>query len=80
MMNFVWCRKNKVKSSRISFPNKNIFSFISILGDLYAEFKEADIHFPPTYKFELRADGDVYAKHRTPSYTVSEISVKINEK
>ncbi|UJR25818.1 hypothetical protein I4U23_007168 [Adineta vaga] len=36
--------------------------------DLYTHFKEADIDFPPTYKYDLRYD-DTYAKHRTPSYT-----------
>ncbi|CAF2312683.1 unnamed protein product [Rotaria sp. Silwood2] len=36
---------------------------------LYASFKEADIDFAPTYKFDLRFDNDTYAKHRTPSYT-----------
>ncbi|CAF3819836.1 unnamed protein product [Rotaria sordida] len=39
-------------------------------NDLYANFKEADIDFAPTYKFDLRYDDDTYAKHRTPSYTV----------
>ncbi|CAF0803144.1 unnamed protein product [Rotaria sordida] len=38
-------------------------------NDLYANFKEADIDFAPTYKFDLRYDDDTYAKHRTPSYT-----------
>lgn len=46
------------------------FHVSSVSGDLYSEFKEADIHFPPTYKYDLRAAVDVYAKHRTPSYTV----------
>ncbi|CAF0974246.1 unnamed protein product [Adineta steineri] len=36
--------------------------------DIYSKFKEADINFPPTYKYDLRFD-DTYAKHRTPSYT-----------
>ena len=48
------------------------------LGDPYGEFKEAEIKFPPTYKFDLRTDDDVYAKHRTPSYTVSDAST-LNE-
>ncbi|CAM4756399.1 unnamed protein product [Rotaria magnacalcarata] len=36
---------------------------------IYAAFKEADIEFPPTYKYDLRYDDDIYAKQRTPSYT-----------
>jgi hypothetical protein len=50
------------------------------LGDVYSNFKEADITFPPTYKFDLR-DVDTYAKHRIPSYTVRmcfRILTKIN--
>lgn len=39
------------------------------IDDGYANFKEADITFAPTYKFDLRS-GDTYANHRTPSYTV----------
>ena len=38
--------------------------------DLIAEFKEAPIEFAPTYKFDLSSGDDVYAKHRTPAYTV----------
>lgn len=38
--------------------------------ELYSEFKEAPINFPPTYKFDLRSNGDTYAKHRVPAYTV----------
>lgn len=40
------------------------------LDEMYTNFKEAPIDFPPTYKYDLRCD-DAYAKHRTPSYTVS---------
>jgi hypothetical protein len=49
------------------------------LDDSFAEFKEAEIKFPPTYKFDLRTDDDVYAKHRTPSYTVSDAAVSLND-
>ncbi|UJR23090.1 hypothetical protein I4U23_026113 [Adineta vaga] len=38
-------------------------------GSIYSDFKEENIDFPPTYKFDLRAENDTYAKHRTPSYT-----------
>ena len=38
-------------------------------GDAYSNFKEADIHFPPTYKYDLRQEN-TYTKHRIPSYTV----------
>jgi len=45
--------------------------FISyFIGEPYADFKEADINFAPTYKFNLRSNGDTYNKNRTPSYTV----------
>jgi hypothetical protein len=50
------------------------------IGDAYADFKEADIEFPPTYKYDLRFDN-TYAKHRTPSYTVQiifRILIEIN--
>ncbi|CAF3428368.1 unnamed protein product [Rotaria socialis] len=38
-------------------------------GDRYFGFKEAEITFPPTYKFDLHCHDDTYAKNRTPSYT-----------
>ncbi|CAF2877460.1 unnamed protein product [Rotaria sp. Silwood2] len=38
-------------------------------GDRYCDFKEANIDFPPTYKFNLRSNDDTYAKNRIPSYT-----------
>ncbi|CAF0841743.1 unnamed protein product [Rotaria sordida] len=38
-------------------------------GDRYCDFKEANIDFPPTYKFDLRCNDDTYVKNRTPSYT-----------
>lgn len=49
------------------------------LGDPYGDFKEADITFPPTYKFDLRYEN-TYAKHRTPSYTVKKIYSLIERK
>ena len=67
-MNSVQCRRNRVKCLMLLQ-----IDHLPVSGDLYAEFKEADIHFPPTYKFDLRVDEDVYAKHRTPSYTVREV-------
>ncbi|CAF0946703.1 unnamed protein product [Rotaria sp. Silwood1] len=35
----------------------------------HCQFKEANIDFPPTYKFDLRSFNDIYTKNRTPSYT-----------
>ena len=56
--------------NRICFNKlKNYFIYFYV-DDLYGDFKEAAITFSPTYKFDLRGDGDTYAKHRTPSYTV----------
>ena len=46
-----------------------LFIFSHVLDELYTNFKEATIDFPPTYKYDLRCN-DGYAKHRTPSYTV----------
>ena len=50
----------------ISFPRALSF----VLDEPYTEFKEGAIDFAPTYKFDLNSNGDTYAKHRTPSYTV----------
>ncbi len=44
--------------------------FVLSVDDLYSEFKEAVINFPPTYNIELRSNGDTYDKHRIPAYTV----------
>jgi hypothetical protein len=49
---------------------KDEFRTIDKKPDPYVGFKEAEISFPPTYKFDLRSTNDIYAKHRTPSYTV----------
>ena len=38
------------------------------LDHAFAEFEEAEIDFPPTYKFE--AGGKSYSPSRIPSYTV----------
>uniref|UniRef100_A0A803JNW7 Inositol polyphosphate-related phosphatase domain-containing protein n=1 Tax=Xenopus tropicalis TaxID=8364 RepID=A0A803JNW7_XENTR len=39
-------------------------------GTLFRGFKEADIHFFPTYKFDIGSDVyDTSGKQRTPSYT-----------
>jgi hypothetical protein len=62
---------NQKKVNQIFFFFFRIFvSFCYSLDDPYAEFKEAAIDFAPTYKFDLHFNGDTYAKHRTPSYTV----------
>ena len=48
-----------------------LIDFLSLrIGHPYADFKEAKIEFPPTYKFDSSSDTETYAKHRTPSYTV----------
>lgn len=53
------------------YSSSNLFHWIFFpLDELYCEFKEAPITFPPTYKFDLRSNGDTYVKHRVPSYTV----------
>lgn len=52
-------------------------TLFAALDDAYASFKEADIAFPPTYKYDLRSD-DAYAKHRVPAYTVSQLPSQLN--
>lgn len=67
------CKENKYREIlahdefRLAQANQN---------DPCSSFKEAEIDFAPTYKFDLRYDNDVYAKHRTPSYTVRNILTK----
>jgi len=64
-------RLHKTKLVKTSSKQKIEISFIyCYIGGLYGDFKEASIEFPPTYKLDLRAADDTYAKHRTPSYTV----------
>ncbi|XP_044185993.1 phosphatidylinositol polyphosphate 5-phosphatase type IV [Thunnus albacares] len=39
-------------------------------GSIFKGFQEAQIHFPPTYKFDIGCDiYDTTSKQRTPSYT-----------
>lgn len=41
-------------------------------GSIFKGFQEADIHFLPSYKFDVGKDSyDTSSKQRTPSYTVS---------
>lgn len=41
-------------------------------GSIFKGFQEADIHFLPSYKFDIGKDSyDTSSKQRTPSYTVS---------
>lgn len=41
-------------------------------GSIFKGFQEPDIHFLPSYKFDLGKDSyDTSSKQRTPSYTVS---------
>jgi hypothetical protein len=61
--------KRKLVKENCSIKQKNSFVY-RYIDHTYSEFKEADIKFAPTYKFDLRSDDDIYAKHRTPSYTV----------
>lgn len=40
-------------------------------GSIFKGFQEPDIHFLPSYKFDIGKDTyDSSSKHRTPSYTV----------
>lgn len=40
-------------------------------GSIFKGFQEADIHFRPSYKFDIGKDSyDTTSKQRTPSYTV----------
>ncbi len=67
-MNFEFYKNKLVKKNKKQ-RNSKFSRLIFYIGDAYADFKEADIEFPPTYKYDLRFDN-AYAKHRTPSYTV----------
>lgn len=41
-------------------------------GSIFKGFQEPDIHFLPSYKFDIGKDSyDTSSKQRTPSYTVS---------
>lgn len=41
-------------------------------GSIFKGFQEPDIHFLPSYKFDIGKDSyDTTSKQRTPSYTVS---------
>lgn len=43
----------------------------SLTGSIFKGFQEADIHFRPSYKFDIGKDSyDTTSKQRTPSYTV----------
>lgn len=43
----------------------------SLAGSIFKGFQEADIHFRPSYKFDIGKDSyDTTSKQRTPSYTV----------
>jgi len=66
-MNFVLCKLKLVRKKPFELQR-----FYYDIADTYGNFKEGDIGFPPTYKFDLR-DGNTYAKHRTPSYTVKNL-------
>ncbi|NXC13476.1 INP5E phosphatase, partial [Corythaeola cristata] len=42
----------------------------SLTGSIFKGFQEADIHFRPSYKFDIGKDSyDTTSKQRTPSYT-----------
>jgi len=72
-MNFEYYKRKLVKKKK---DKLKIYSIEFYIGDAYADFKEADITFPPTYKYDLRVDNG-YAKHRTPSYTVKVLTLYI---
>lgn len=43
-----------------------------VAGSIFKGFEEAEIHFLPSYKFDIGKDTyDSTSKQRTPSYTVS---------
>lgn len=43
-------------------------------GSIFKGFQEPDIHFLPSYKFDIGKDSyDTTSKQRTPSYTVSAV-------
>ncbi|KFW83722.1 72 kDa inositol polyphosphate 5-phosphatase, partial [Manacus vitellinus] len=50
---------------------RNLFMlFSSLTGSIFKGFQEADIHFRPSYKFDIGKDSyDTTSKQRTPSYT-----------
>ena len=45
---------------------------MAVPGSIFKGFQEPDIHFLPSYKFDIGKDSyDTTSKQRTPSYTVS---------
>lgn len=45
---------------------------MTVPGSVFRGFQEPDIHFLPSYKFDIGKDSyDTTSKQRTPSYTVS---------
>ena len=49
-------------------------SHANISGNVFKEFSEQPITFPPTYKFDLHSDCyDSSERKRTPAWTVSHL-------
>lgn len=49
-----------------------------VTGSIFRGFEEAEIHFLPSYKFDIGKDTyDSTSKQRTPSYTVCNFSLRI---
>lgn len=47
-----------------------------VTGSIFRGFEEAEIHFLPSYKFDIGKDTyDSTSKQRTPSYTVCNFSL-----
>ena len=68
------CHMNVITSPRGSHsPNSPALrTFCNASGNVFKEFSEQPITFPPTYKFDLHSDRyDSSEKRRTPSWTVS---------
>ncbi|NXL84042.1 INP5E phosphatase, partial [Alectura lathami] len=75
-------RLNKDRETVDSILNQNLDAGVSKLlaydqltsemsrGSIFKGFQEADIHFRPSYKFDIGKDSyDTTSKQRTPSYT-----------
>lgn len=68
------CHVNVITSPRGSHSPDSpaLRTFCNASGNVFKEFSEQPITFPPTYKFDLHSDRyDSSEKRRTPSWTVS---------
>lgn len=81
--NMISCPKRWRKVCSIKIHLNAVFSFsirafliilCQFAGSIFKGFQEAQIHFPPTYKFDIGCDVyDTTTKQRTPSYTVRQL-------